>query len=801
MLRNYFLVAWRTLRRRWFYTALNSLGLAVGLLLTMLIGWYVWGELRVNTQLRHADRQYMLLSRWKDPNMGLEITTLGPLAKRLKEEYPALVANYYRWDGLTSVVSAGDKHFREGLQLGDSTLLAQYGFVVLFGDARTALQQPYSVVLTAEKARKYFGKTDVVGQRLRIQNFSGSVRDFTITAVLAALPENSVTRINAAINSELFIPTNTYTYFGRSDFDSWQNSILPSYLELKEGVSPAQLVKPIQQLIAQNTSPLVRQNLRVEPVALVDYYRQKDNALVQRMLLTISSVGLFILLMAIINFVNLSVSQAHTRLREVGVRKVLGSHRKQLAVQFMSESLILAGLGTLLALGTLPLAQPLFEQVVGKLLLPVRSLPVWAALVPVGLLVGVGLLAGTYPAVVLARQHMINALSGTLGTAQQTSWLRRAMVGFQFTVAVVVMIVTLLITQQIRLFFGRGLGYNHDYVVSAQVPRDWSAGGVQKMESIRNGFVGLPSVTQVSLSHEIPNGNNGGQPMVYQNGSDSTQAVAMQALVSDEQYLATYQIQLSAGRFFSGQPQDSLHVVLTEKAVRTLGYKRADVAIGQQLRTHGDPRLFTVVGVVRDFQFGSMHQAIQPMLFFSVKGVPLYRYLSFRVRPGNMTRSLAQLQQRWSALLPGNPFEYAFMDDTLRKLYQTELQMEKAGYAATSIALLVVLLGIIGMVSLSVTRRTKEIGIRKVLGASPVGIINLFVGEYGWVLLAANAVAGPLAYWLATKWVANYAYQIQVSWQPFVLVGVGVALLTSLVISLQSLRAALMNPVKALRAE
>lgn len=801
MLQNYVKIAVRNLRKRSFYSFLNIVGLAIGITFILLIGNYVWGEFQVNRTLRHAGQQYILLSRWKDPNMGQEITTLAPLAKRLYEEYPALVANYYRWDGLTSVVSKGDKNFRESIQLGDSTLLVMYGFKTLHGDTQTALQRPFSVAITAEKARTYFGRTDVVGETVDIQNFSGGTQPFLITAVLKDIPENSVTQINATIKNTFFIPTSNYTFFNRSDFDSWQNGVLPSYVELKEGVSPAQLAKPIQQLINRNTIPIVRQNLRVEPVALTEYYRQKDNGLVNRMLFILSSAGLFILLMAIVNFVNISISQATTRLRETGVRKVLGSSRKRLVVQFLAESLLLSGIATGLSLGIYLATKPSFEQVIGKSLVPLAAFPTGFFCVPIVIIGVVGLLAGAYPAFVLSSQNVIDALKNKLQAVRQKAGLRQVLVGFQFLTATVVLIVAALVTQQVQYFFSQALGYNQAFVVSSQVPRDWSPTGVQKLERVRNVFATMPEVASVSLSHEIPNGNNGGQPMIYENGSDSTQAIAMQALISDNNYLKTYQIRLASGRFFDSIGHDSLNVVLNEKAVRAMGYKTPADAIGRQVRAMGDPRLFTIVGITQDFHFNSMQQPIQPMLFFSVKGVSIYRYLSFKIRPGNVSHSIEAIQKQWAILLPGNPFAYAFMDDTLRKLYQTELQLEKAAYMSTALALIIVLLGIFGLVSLSVVRRTKEVGIRKVLGASVPGIVGLFLKEYGWVLLIANIIAWPLTYWIVSNWLADYAYHTRIDWHPFVGVGLILAMLTSVIVSLQVIKVALMNPVTSLRSE
>ena len=698
MIHNYIRIAFRQLRKHAFYAGLNLMGLATALTLAFLIGQFIWGEFQVNRTLHQADRQYILFSHWKDPNMGLDITTLAPLAKSLREEYPTLVANYYRWDGLTSIVTKADKQFRESIQLGDPTFLSMYGLELLHGDARTALLQPFSLAITKDKALTYFGRTDVVGQILTIQNFSGASHPFTITAVLKNIPENSITQINATIKNTFFIPTNTYTYFNRTDFESWQNGVLPSYIELQEGVSPSQLAKPIQHLIKQNASALIQANLRVEPVALTTFYQQKDNGLVSRMLMTLALAGLFILLMAIINCINLSMNQSASRLREIGVRKALGSLQKQLIIQLLTESVLLAVMATGLALGLYPLARPFFEQLVGKPLLPLTNLPLVALSIPLVMAGGISLLAGVYPAFVLSSRPVVDALQRKQPLLVRQLSLRQGLVGFQFLIAIMTLIGAVLVTQQVQYMFSQALGYNQAYVVFSQVPRDWSPAGVRQLEASRRILAKLLAVASVSLSHEIPNGNNGGQPIVYQNGTDSKQAISMQALVSDENYLQTYQIPLVAGRFFGGRDADSLSVVLNEKAVRAMGYQKPGYALGKQLRMRSDPRLFTVVGVSRDFHFNSMQQAIQPMLFFSVKGVPIYRYLSFKLHPGSIPASLEAIQQQWSVLFPNAPFEYQFMDQTLEKLYQTELLLQKAAYLTTVLALLVVLLGLVGLV-------------------------------------------------------------------------------------------------------
>jgi putative ABC transport system permease protein len=332
MIKNYFKLAWRNIIKHPFYALVNITGLFAGITFVLLIGAYVWSELGVNKQLRNAKQQYFLQSEWTGQANNNAVTTLAPVARRLKEDYPGLVANYYRWDGITSGVTKGDKSFREGIQLGDSTLLSMYGFELLHGNRATALIEPYSAVITEATAIKYFGKTAVVGETISIQSFSGGKRDFAITGVLKNLPKNSVLNLNDNNNNTVFIPANTYTYFGRSDMENWSNVWIPSYIELKDGASIASVEKAISQLMQTHAPDAIRANLKIHLVPLTQYYITKDNALVKRMLYTLSFVALFILLMAVVNFINIAISSAGNRMREIGVRKVLGGLRKQLII-------------------------------------------------------------------------------------------------------------------------------------------------------------------------------------------------------------------------------------------------------------------------------------------------------------------------------------------------------------------------------------------------------------------------------------------------------------------------------------
>ena len=801
MLKNYFKTAWRNIYKHRFYSIVNVVGLFAGITFTLLIGAYVWGELQVNKKLLNADNQYILTSEWKDPNMGYDLATLGPLAKRLKEDYPSLVKNYYRFDGITSFISKGDKVFKESVQLGDSTLLKMYGFKLLYGDANTALNNPNVVVITKEKAIKFFGKTNVVGQTINMQSYGGDKRDFTITAVLDDNIENSVTKLNAQNDNNIFIPTSAFKYFGRNDLDNWRNIQIASYVELQEGVTAKNLEQPIKQLLAQNTTDIVQKNLTVHPISLPDYYVLKDNGLVKRMLYALSFIGLFILLMAIVNFINMAISSSATRVREIGVRKVMGGIRKQIIFQFLTESTVLVLIATLLALLAYPLLCPLFADLIGKPIPALFAFPLYFVLIPVGIVLFVGLLAGVYPAFVLSSIKTAEAVKGKLRTVKESILLRKSLVGFQFCVAIVVMIAAFIISQQLNHFFNGQLGYNKEFIVASQVPRDWSKAGVQRMETIRNEFATLPQISNATLSYEIPNGMNGGNPPVYKMGEDSSKATSMQLLITDQNYLSTYQIPLKAGEFFSDTGNDSGKIVVNEKAVEVLGFKNTADAIGQQVRIPGDPTIFTVKGVTNDFHFGSMQQTIAPMLFFNVQFAPNYRYLSFKIKPDNVTASIKAIQKKWSQLMPGSSFEYQFMDDTLKNLYANEMQLKKAAFTATVLSLIIVLLGILGLVSLSIHKRVKEISIRKVLGASVPNITLLFIKEFMVVVGIAAIIACPVAWYLMKRWLNNYAYRVTLTIQPFLWPIIALGLVTLLLIAVQTLKAALVNPMKNLRSE
>jgi len=802
MLKNYFKIAWRSLWKNKIFSIINIFGLSVGIAFAMLIGAYVWGELQVNHQLKNADNQYIILSKWKDPNMGIELTSIAQLPKTLRVDYPGLVANYYHDDLIGTNVSRGNQHFREGLQVGDSTLLKMYGFKLVEGDEKTALNDPFSVVMTTAMAIKYFGRTDIVGQTLNFESFSGDKHDFTITGVLQKTPQNSVINVNDNNNSGFFFNADASKYFKRS-LEGWNNPGTVDYVELQKNASPALVEKAMHELLQRNAPAQISKNLTPYLVSLKDYNLVAENGLIRKMTYTLSCIALFILLMATVNFVNICIGRSSGRMKEMGIRKVLGSMRKQLVLQFLTESVILVMVAMLVALGLYIAARPYFSGILGKEIMSLLTIPVYFIPIPFLFALFVGLLAGIYPALVLSAINSVDSLKGKLTSVKENVLSRKALIAFQFATAIIVFIGAMIISQQINLFFSSNLGYNKDYVVYAQLPRDWSPKGVQKMEAIRSQLAQMPQISSISLSYEIPNGNIGNGAAVYRQGADPSHFMSTANLLCDNQYAATYSIPLKAGAFFKPvyNAADSTEVVINQTASKALGWADPGDAIGQKIMIQGNPVVFTISGVVADFHLESMQVQIKPVLFTNVNYAAFYRYFSIRLKPGDIHANIEAVQKKWAELLPGAPFEYSFMDDALAKLYKTEIQLKKAAYVATILAVIIVLLGVLGLISLSIQKRTKEIGIRKVLGSSVAGISSLFLKEFLGIVLIAGIIACPVAYLIMQNWLNDYAYKINLTLHPFIIAITSLVFLTTFLIIVQTIKAAFSNPVKSLRSE
>ena len=637
----------------------------------------------------------LLAQHEKPPLIVLDLMLPGidgwEITRRLRRHPDPAVSNTHILM-LTARVEEADRV--EGLQIGDSTVLKIYGFPVLYGNTGTALQDPFSVVITEDKALKYFGRKDVVGQSLTIESFTGTKHAFTVGAVLQSLPYNSVNRITFDNDNQLFVPASAADFFSRS-VDQWNNPYIVGFIELQDGVKPESLAAPMQRILRDNAPAELAASMKPYLAPMKDYYLGQNKGLVRKMLITVSLIAVFILAMAIINFINISIGKSSVRIKEIGLRKVMGGRRGQIISQLLSESVLLTLLATLLAMMIYMAGRPFLSEVLGKPIPSLSAFPLYFFGFPLLLVALVGTLAGIYPAFVLSALRTADSVKGKLQTVDGNIRLRKLLVGFQFCSAAVVLIASIILSRQVSLFFSRDLGYDKEYVVAVQTPRNWSLAGVQHMETIRNEFERMPQVSGASLTWSVPDGTGSGTTLLYPEGKDTTEAFPYESLVADEKYLPLFNIPLLAGRTFR-EDSDSMKVVINASAVRTLGLKNADEAIGKRLYISANESL-EVIGVARDFHFGSMKDKIRPLVITHVSYNRVYRLLCFKLRPGHIGESMAALEKKWAALLPGSSFEYKFMDESLKFLYRTEIQLQKASQVATALALIIVVLGITGM--------------------------------------------------------------------------------------------------------
>lgn len=800
MIKIYFKTAWRNILKKKFHAVINIIGLVSSMSFVLLIAAYIWQAYQVNSGLRHKDRQYVLQSEYKKPGIGLDLTTVGALPKALKEEYPHLVANYYRIDGLTCIVSHEEEVYEESVSLGDSTMLDMFGFELFEGNTRTALAAPFSVVITQATAIKYFGKTDVLGRNLTIRNFAGEQHDFTITGIMKPTVQNSVMELNTAMKASIFLPIASEQYFGRN-IDNWNNLWIAAFIELQENVQPAQLKHPIETLLTQHADKQIVENLIPKLKSLSSYYLDDNGGAIKQLIQILIWIAGFLIIMAVVNFINFTVSQSFTRLKEIGIRKTMGGSKGQLILQLITEYMLIVAIAGLIALGLYPVLSPLFESVMMTHLPSIQELPApffgYFALAVFFL----GLLSGIYPAFKLSQNGLLKSLKNQLSYTGQKPLLRRILLFVQFAVTIVVLISSIVISRQINIFMKGDLGYDKDYLITVQSPRDWSEKGLHKMELVRDELKALPDVEDISLSYGVPGSFADGIQQI-QKGSD--QQVDALMITSDAHFSSTYGIPLLAGQFFNtheGVDSDRSRLVINLKAAYALGFDTAEEAIGQPISLFGNQFNGTIVGVTDNFYTNSMHSASPPIIWFSVKNNNQYRFLSIRLKAGSTVEALTSLETKWKQLMPDAPFEFRFMDDTIQNMYTIELQLQRASQVASAISIIIIALGIIGLTVLAINLRLKEISIRKLLGASTQNMISLFGKEFYFTFFIALLVGCPLVYMMMDKWLSNYILRTELHIGIFVLPIIGLILLLFIIIGSIVFRATKANPVDTLRDE
>lgn len=795
MLKNYFKVALRTLRRHPGYTAINVTGLAVGMACCLLILLFVRDELSYDRFHANADRIYRIVSDWGDFSVP---ATNPPVINRLGPDFPEIEMALLR--PFDAQVAYGDRQFQEDrIYFATPEAFDVFTIPVLQGQPETALSEPFKVMLTEATAQKYFGEANPVGQTLRIDNQF----EVEVTGIVGTMPEN------AHFHYDFLASWATIdVLFDFQNSTSWGNNSFYTYLLLPEGYAPETLEAQLPGFIERhagdnwNGSELSLQamtdihlhshhNMELEPNSNIAY------------VYIFSIIAAFILLVACINFMNLATARSARRAREVGVRKVVGAQRRQLIQQFLAESILLAGFALVLALVLLGAALPAFRALSGKAMaLDVLS-DGFTIVAFLGITLLVGIVAGSYPAFVLSSFRPAAVLKGTVQGRRRGALLRKGLVVFQFATSVCLIVGTLVVYTQLSYLREANLGFDKEQVVVVPMQDETALASYPAFKEalLQQADVLAVSVASERLPSELLNGSG-----FTIEGADEEQGWGTRNVAVGHDFFEALGAEMAAGRSFSIDfPTDSAAFVMNETAFRLMNQELAEPfaapeeAIGREIRLGFQGRTGPLVGVVKDFNMSSLHEAIEPIMFFMHPG--WYNNYVVRMQPGNFATTLEEVGATWQQFYTDWPFEYQFADQGFDAQYRAEERLGQIFTVFAVLAIFIACLGLFGLASFTAQQRTKEIGVRKVFGASVGSIIVLLSTDFAKLVGMAFVLAVPVAYLAMNRWLQDFAYRIEISWPIFLVAGLtalGVALLT---VSYQSIRSALVNPVKSLRYE
>jgi putative ABC transport system permease protein len=805
---NYLKTAFRSLLKNKGFTTLNVLGLTLGVATCLLIVFYVLDELSYDRYNVKGDRIYRINNLVKfGGNENVYAASPAPTALALKNDFPE-IEQVVRFQNAGRIrVKKGSQYIQEDRGVfTDSSLFTVFTLPMIEGDPVNALRDPHSVVITEQTAKKYFNRTNVVGQVLLIdENIA-----YTITGVIRDLPAQS------HFQFDFFLSVSTLP---SSREDAWLTNNFNTYVLLKTGADPARLEAKLPGFIRKYMGPQLQDVLHVTFDAFEqrgNYYRFSLFPLTRihlesnsaddlapngniEYVYIFSAIALFILLIACINFMNLSTARSANRAREVGVRKVLGSPRKYLIAQFLTESVMVTMAGAILAVVAAWALLPLFNILSGKEL--TVSAHLFGRLLPVLLVFAliIGCLAGSYPAFFLSAFQPIDVLKGKLASGFKGGRLRSFLVVFQFAISLFLITSTLVVYQQIKYIQSRDLGYSRDHVL---VVHNTESLGSQA-SSFKQEIKQLSGVDNATLTSALPTADFGNATSFFEDRAlDQKRAVHSQRWSVDEDYLGTLGIKLKSGRNFSRQmPTDSTAVIINEAAAKLLSYANP---LNQPVYAPGDNFLkkiitYHIIGVIKDFNFRSLRQNTTPLALIldNDRGA-----LSIRLRAGaNIPALLEQVRDKWKELSPNQEFAYSFMEEDFDGLYRAEQRMGKIFISFSSLAILIACLGLFGLVAYAAEQRTREIGIRKVLGAGVSSIVRMLSKDFIRLVLLAILIASPLAWLAMHKWLQGFAYRIEISWWVFIVAGVIALLIALLTVCFQTLKAAMANPVNSLKTE
>jgi putative ABC transport system permease protein len=799
MVENYLRIMFRNLLKQKVHSLINVFGLTAGITFAITLGVFIYQEWQVNAGINDVDDLYFLETKYDVADDGAQWTAPGALLAHWSMQHPNKVQSFYRFWDRQVTVTKGDKHFRVQSMIGDSTFQHTFQFPVLFGDALRGLDQPNTIIITEKIARQYFDRSDVVGETLELKTELSGKKEFKVTAVLADLQRKNSVSDFMNMDAQIFIPLSNRGDFTLGDPESWTSSII-NYVRLAPGTNPIEVEKELTATIKAHAETGINVKCSMDLRPIRDYYFETNNGAIKKLMITLSIMSGLILLLAIANFVNITLASSISRLKEVGLRKVIGGRKIQITFQFLVESIVLALISGTIGIVGYELLRDYFTGLFGVTLMSVSSFPVVIWAIIVAGFVAIGLIAGLYPAVYLATSQTVESLKGKLKSVKGTLNISRGLISAQFLIAGSVSVVALVMSRQVDFFMEKDMGYDRSFVLSVtSVPRLWTPEGFTKMDVARQKFESSNAVKAVSLSWGAPGNFSPMSAKSYLATSSADAGVQTAITWTDESYHEVFGLNLVEGKYFENGTGAHVprNVILNESAKRAIG-----ATLGDKIKFDFDNNTeFTVIGIIKDFNYESLHQAVKPLAITHVEDFNSYRYFSFKMNSRGVGKGVAELETIWKEVFPDDPFVYQFIDDKLADFYRTEMQLKKASSSATVLMMIIVITGVMGLVSLNVSKRSKEIAIRKVLGASSSNLIFLISKEYMLLMCFAFALAMPLSYYFIQQWLNGFAYRIDLAWWMFTLPVAALFALTLFLIGSQSLKTIHNNPVDSIKYE
>jgi putative ABC transport system permease protein len=801
MYKNYLLVALRNLLKKKAYSAINIFGLGLGIACCLLIFMYLRYEFSFDAYHSKKDRIYRVIHGSKgNDHSTYWVWNNAPIGPALAESFPE-IDKVLQFSGRSDILlTNGDKHYQEdGVFFMDSAAFEVFDWKLLKGNPKTALAAPYSIVLTETTAKKYFGEEDPLGKTLRGTESPGRANagDYLVTGVMADVPANSHFKFNALLSLSTFRKSlpEIFTMWGYVDFYT--------YFLVNDKFDRAKFEEKIPSFIARYIKdPKDNYAIAIEP--LKDVYlrtpaqRQPGETGSLSSLYIFSVIGTFILAIAIINFMNLSTARSMERSKEVGVRKSVGAARKSLISQFLSESLIIVFIALMVGLLLVALGLPVMIDITGRPLSFGEFItPQNIALLIVGGFI-IGIVAGSYPSFVLSAFSPVAVLKGINKSGRSGVNLRRGLVIFQFSLSIALIAGTMVVYFQMSHILNRDLGFDKEQMLILDYNYDETVN--RKRETLKTEMEAIPEIISSAYTRSLPGGYfpNAGTDIQTRDGETMTgngQPIFQVGI----DFIDHFGLKLVAGRSYSRDyPSDTIGgLVINEAAAKQYGYLNPEEIIGKRYEQWG--RKGVVIGVVKDFNFTSLHRNIEPL---TMPFEPFAcRYLSLKVKTSDMPATIESVRQVWERLAPHRPFLYSFLDDDFSRQYQKDFKFRELFTIFSGLAIFIACLGLLGLATYTAELRAKEIGIRKVLGANVSSIVTLMSKDFMLLIGIAMLIATPVAWYAMNQWLSGFAYHIDIQVWVFLLAGVFAVIIALLTISYQALRAAMANPVKALKTE